>query len=272
MPCAAGDLCQLPNEELIAPNGHECGHECRGGCGGRLHGLCGEVEDGSDTPTHRICHTCISKRSPSNSAKRKEGQGFLQPDARKKKKTQESGSRKRLSFEEKLEIIKLLDSKVARPEVARRFGCGITAIASVKREKAALEAAAATNARSASSKSARGGATLEDQEDIAEALAADAKDALTERMAGIVAEEIDPSDDEKELNESGDAENGGGRKVEAPPPYSDLSSCFGPLEQKAESAGNSEAAHFLRKAKMAFLAAHAAKPTRQADIRMFSES
>ena len=172
MPCEAGDLCQLPNEELIAPNGHECGHECRGGCGGRLHGLCGEVEDGSDTPTHRICHTCISKRSPSNSAKRKEGQGFLQPDARKKKKTQESGSRKRLSFEEKLEIIELLDSKVARPEVARRFGCGITAIASVKR-------------------------------------AADAKDALTERMAGIVAEEIDPSDDEKELDESGDAESGG---------------------------------------------------------------
>ena len=231
MPCAAGDLCQLPNEELIAPNGHECGHECRGGCGGRLHGLCGEVEYGSDTPTHRICHTCISKRSPSNSAKRKEGQGSLQPDARKKKKTQESGSRKRLSFEEKLEIIKLLDSKVARPEVARRFGCGITAIASVKREKAALEAAAATNARSASSKSARGG------------------------------------DFPK-----GDAESGGGRKVAAPPPYSDLSSCFGPLEQKAESAGNSEAAHFLRKAKMAFLVAHAAKPTRQADIRMFSES
>ena len=93
-----------------------------------------------------------------------------------------------------------------------------------------------------------------------------------ERMAGIVAEEIDPSDDEKELNESGDAESGGGRKVEAPPPYSDLSSCFGPLEQKAESAGNSEAAHFLRKAKMAFLAAHAAKPTRQAVIRMFSQS
>ena len=237
MPCAAGDLCQLPNEELIAPNGHECGHECRGGCGGRLHGLCGEVEEGSDTPTHRICHTCISKRSPSNSAKRKEGQGFLQPDARKKKKTQESGSRKRLSFEEKqLEIV---PGRPAPP--------------------AAVVAA-------------QSWATLEDQEDIAEALAADAKDALTERMAGIVAEEIDPSDDEKELNESGDAESGGGRKVEAPPPYSDLSSCFGPLEQKAESAGNSEAAHFLRKAKMAFLAAHAAKPTRQADIRMFSES
>ena len=160
MPCAAGDLCQLPNEELIAPNGHECGHECRGGCGGRLHGLCGEVEDGSGTPTHRICHTCISKRSPSNSAKRKEGQGFLQPDARKKKKTQE-----------------IVPGRPVPP--------------------AAVVAA-------------QSWATLEDQEDIAEALAADAKDALTERMAGIVAEEIDPSDDEKELNESGDAESGGG--------------------------------------------------------------
>ena len=62
------------------------------------------------------------------------------------------------------------------------------------------------------------------------------------------------------------------KKLLAAAATTDLSSCFGPLEQKAESAGNSEAAHFLRKAKMAFLAAHAAKPTRQADIRMFSES
>ena len=163
------------------------------------------------------------------SAKRDKG-SYNQTRVRRRK-LKRVGPASGLSFEEKLEIIKLLDSKVARPEVARRFGCGITAIASVKREKAALEAAAATNARSASSKSARGG------------------------------------DFPK-----GDAESGGGRKVEAPPLYSDLSSCFGPLEQKAESAGNSEAAHFLRKAKMAFLVAHAAKPTRQADIRMFSES
>ena len=205
MPCAAGDLCQLPNEELIAPNGHECGHECRGGCGGRLHGLCGEVEDGSVRAGAAI----------------KEGG------------VQDS---------ELCEVLTQLEIVPGRP----------------------VPPAAVVAAQS--------WATLEDQEDIAEALAADAKDALTERMAGIVAEEIDPSDDEKELNESGDAESGGGRKVEAPPPYSDLSSCFGPLEQKAESAGNSEAAHFLRKAKMAFLAAHAAKPTRQADIRMFSES
>lgn len=34
-----------PNVGLIAANGRECGHYCRGGCGGRLDGLCGEVKD-----------------------------------------------------------------------------------------------------------------------------------------------------------------------------------------------------------------------------------
>ena len=57
--------------------------------------------------------------------------------------------------------------------------------------------------------------------------------------------------------------------VTAPPPYSDLSEFFGPLEDVAQSTGNSEAGYCLRKAKMSFLAAHAAKPTRQADIRAF---
>ena len=36
MPCAAGELCNLADVELIAPNGRECGHECRGGCGGHI--------------------------------------------------------------------------------------------------------------------------------------------------------------------------------------------------------------------------------------------
>ena len=77
VPCAAGELCNLADVELIAPNGRECGHECRGGCGDRLHGMCGEVEDtDSDNPNNRICHTCISKRSLSNPAKRKQGQDF----------------------------------------------------------------------------------------------------------------------------------------------------------------------------------------------------
>ena len=171
MPCAAGELCKLVDGELIAPNGRACGHECRRGCGGKLHGICGEVEDpDGDSPTHRICHTCISKRSLSNPAKRKQGQGsqgFVLPGAATKK-SRASGAtkpRKRLNLES--------------------------------------------------------------------------------------------------------AESG---KLVAPPPYTELSRFFGSLEQLAQSAGNTEAGHFLRKAKMSFLAAHAAKSVRQADMRMFLES
>ena len=166
MPCAAGELCKLADVELIVPNGRACGHECRGGCGGKLHGICGEVEDlDGDSPTHRICHTCISKRSLSNPAMRKQGQGyqgFVLPGA-------------------------------------------------------------------ATEKSRASGATKP-------------------------------------------RKSAGGRKLVAPPPYTELSGFFGPLEQLAQSAGNTEAGHFLRKANMSFLAAHAAKPVRQADMRMFLES
>ena len=80
------------------------------------------------------------------------------------------------------------------------------------------------------------------------------------------------SDEEEELNDTGEIESAGGRKLVAPPPYTELSGFFGPLEQLAQSAGNTEAGHFLRKAKMSFLAAHATKPVRQANMRMFLES
>ena len=114
-------------------------------------------------------------------------------------------------------------------EIARRFGCGTTAVGSVKQQRETLKAAAATQSRSSSSKSARGGDLLQ-------------------------------------------VESAGSESVTAPPPYSVLSEFFGPLEDVAESAGNSKAGYYLRKAKMLFLAAHAAKPTRQADIRAFVES
>ena len=100
MPCAVGELCNLADVELIAPNRRECEHECRGGCGGRLYGMCGEVEDtNSDNPNNRICHTPISKGSLSDPAKRKQGQNFLQPGTSKKhnpvrpvRRSPESGS------------------------------------------------------------------------------------------------------------------------------------------------------------------------------------
>ena len=152
MPCAARELCNLADVELIAPNGRECGHECHGGCGGRLHGMCGEVEDtDSDNPNNRICHTCISKRSLPNPPKRKQGQDFLQPGTSKKHKPGASGAkkpRKRLDLGEKLQIAELLEQKVPYTEIARRFGCGTTAVGSVKQQRETLKAAAATQSLS----------------------------------------------------------------------------------------------------------------------------
>ena len=85
-------------------------------------------------------------------------------------------------------------------------------------------------------------------------------------------EEISLSDDEPEPDSTEDAESAGSRAVKAPPSYAELSSLFGPLEQYAESCGIHEAGHFLRKAKMRFLAARAAKPARQSDTRSFTSS
>ena len=48
MPYAAGELCLQHNHTPVDPHGHQC----RGGCGGRLHGNCGDVEGESET----LCH------------------------------------------------------------------------------------------------------------------------------------------------------------------------------------------------------------------------
>ena len=212
MPCAAGELCKPADVELIAPNGRDCGHECRGECGGKLHGICGGVEDPEgDSPTHRICHTCISNRSLSNSAKRKQGQGCALPH---------------------------------RPGYTRH---------------------------PCSHRGARvlGGARGAETGD--KALAADTEAVLMEKMNDKFTEDSD-SDEEEELKNTGEVESVRGRRLMAPPPYTDLSGCFGPLEQFAQSAGSTEAGNCFRKAKMSFLSAHAAKPAWQADMRMFLES
>ena len=85
-------------------------------------------------------------------------------------------------------------------------------------------------------------------------------------------EEISLSDDVPDPDSMEDAESAGSRGVKAPPSYAELSSLFDPLEQYAESCGIHEAGHFLRKAKMRFLAARAAKPALQSDLRSFTSS
>lgn len=107
-------------------------------------------------------------------------------------------------------------------------------------------------------------ATFEDQEDVVEALRLDALDEMTEHLNGTYTKEVGVSDDEG----GSDGESSGGGGIE-PPPYSQLSQHFGPLERAAGESGNSEAAFHLQKAKMAMIKAHASKPVRQSDMREF---
>ena len=71
---------------------------------------------------------------------------------------------------------------------------------------------------------------LEEQEEVAKALAADTEAVLIEKMNDKFTEDSD-SDGEKELNNTGEVESAEGGRLMAPPPYSDLSGFFGPLEQ-----------------------------------------
>ncbi|CAN0182990.1 unnamed protein product [Ectocarpus sp. 4 AP-2014] len=161
MPCADGELCKQPDVELRAPRGHDC----HGGCGGRLHGMCGEVEVLDGIEMHRTCHACASKNMQApppvpNPPKRKEAEGGVLPPSGVQKKPRAagaSGTRMRLNFGQKLEVLNLSDQGVGSAELARRFKCGTAAIGTIKRNRASLEADAAASSRSTASKSAKGG-------------------------------------------------------------------------------------------------------------------
>ena len=64
MPCAAGELCLLRNLTPKAPDGHQC----RGGCCGRLHVICGDVEEDGKSELNRICPACVSSEQASTAA------------------------------------------------------------------------------------------------------------------------------------------------------------------------------------------------------------
>ena len=54
--CADLELCKAPDNP---PLGERDGHGCRAGCGGRLHGMCGEQEEG-ESELHRICNASLA--------------------------------------------------------------------------------------------------------------------------------------------------------------------------------------------------------------------
>lgn len=127
-------------------------------------------------------------------------------------------------------------------------------------------------------------AELEERGEIARAQAQGAGDVSVEGTVEnpSVQEETNTSPRKSYSVEPDKAEDakgaGSGEEAEAQPSYAELPSCaelellFRPLEIYAESCGLHEARDYLRKAKMAFLAASAARTTQQSDIRSFLNS
>ena len=153
MPCAAGELCMIPNLTPEPPDGHRC----RGGCGGRLHGVCGQVveEDAdSDNPLRRICPTCstagddVSRASTKGKRKagakkrgRGPGQHHPQPNDGIKSRTQ-------LTLGQKLEMLELLTHKMSHAELARRYKCSARTVSNVAQKREQLEAEASPSSSS----------------------------------------------------------------------------------------------------------------------------
>ena len=82
--------------------------------------MCGRVAE--DNELHRICSKCSAK-----GGKRKaiapEGAGTGQSKRQKTKEGSKSAPRKRLTTDQKVEILDLLEQRVSHEQIADRFGC-----------------------------------------------------------------------------------------------------------------------------------------------------
>lgn len=144
------------------PRPHE-GHRCRGECGGRLHGICGEVEDpyGDNSPLQRICPRCATTKrgagdvSKTRAGKRKaddtRGNGPGQQSKTHDKSSAAADAKKtrtQLTLGQKFEMLKLLAQKLSHVEVARRYKCSARTVSNIAQRRTELEAEAASAARS----------------------------------------------------------------------------------------------------------------------------
>eukprot|EP00903_Cladosiphon_okamuranus_P010992 g10381.t1 len=208
MPYADGDLCHQQDRAPQAPHGHVC----KGGCGGRLHGNCGSIFEDDDK--HRICSKCVAKAGK-RKATPAEGAGAgssKRPKKTKGRRKKGSGSRARPDNNTKLEILKLMDAKVSYSQIADRFECSLRFLATVRSERKAIEAAAAAGDGSQgfpirheeisellaelniepgkpvgeeTANVIQGWATIEDNDEVVEALRQDAVDELTALLGDI---------------------------------------------------------------------------------------
>ena len=116
MPCVEGELYLV---KATTPAGRE-GHGCQGKCGGRFHGVWGRVAE--DNELHRICSKCSAKAGKRR-AIAPEGAGTGQSKRQKTKEGSKSAPRKRMTTDQKVEILDILEQRVSHKQIADRFGC-----------------------------------------------------------------------------------------------------------------------------------------------------
>ena len=209
------------------------GHQCRGGCGGRLHGICGEVEEEGESEINCICHTCLHSQQAATAAtgKRKAQKAGCIP-----KRTQAAGGKK--------------------------------ADRSAPRTRLSLDQ---RSVLSDFHQSAQTWASIEDQKDVVEAQRLDEADGVTAALKGLSVEGWESSDSEEDEEEDDEDGNIGGGRAE-PPPYAELSKHFGPLENYSAGCGLGETSYLFKRARMLMIEAHASKPSRQTDVRAYFDS
>ena len=146
------------------------GYGCYGGCGGRLHDICGEVKEEDKSELRRIYTMCASKQ-PAKAAS---------TAAAGKRKAQDAGlTQEEASPVTSTEIVDLLVNLDITP------GAQVDVSAKQKAQE---------------------WATIEDREDVVEEMKSDDAEDLTKALAGIHMEEEESLDGE----EDGSTSTGGG--------------------------------------------------------------
>ena len=136
-----GELCHVPATSSKPTEAH--GYQ--GGCGGRLHGTCGSIAD--DNEMHRICNQCLAKRKKRKAVAPPKRKAVAPPKrkATAPPKGAEAGTskvhktKKFLTFEQKVEVLDILQRKVSHESIADSFGCSEPTVHQIKADRVTIK-------------------------------------------------------------------------------------------------------------------------------------
>ena len=243
-----------------------------------VYQVCGEVEQGGESEINSLCPTCFSSKetSTASAGKRKaQDAGFL--PKRTGRKADKSAKRTRLSLDQKMEVLAALDMKCSQETVADKFKCAVRTVQSIKKNRAALKAGAELAkgtrrpAAEASGLAAQTWASISRTRGMPWRRCGWIKRRTWRQpFNDLVVEGAESSDSEGEGDDDDDDEDGSMGGVGAEPPlHEELSQHFARLENFAAGCGLNEASYLLMRARVLMIEAHASKPSRQADVRVF---